>query len=488
MNEMTMPTRRRRRVSAVKQAQPVQLLAMVKPLTKEDHPEQFEALTQELCRQISVWFVRDNNHYRSVTNLGMAINQTAVKRLCVHRFSKQYPDFHIEENTELLRAVFQRALEEIHDDPTQTVPIWNGSTRCCPEASQAIIREGEMVAVNTWKPPTYRSLAVQDSDTSMLDTFLEKIFPQEVDRRVCKDWLAWCLQNEADKPAWALFLYSRKKGTGKSTFCHLATRLFGQDNTITQNSVSKLTGRFNKPLLDSKLVVSEELNLKPDSPHGNTLKTYITEKVTASEGKGREVERVRQCCCFLFTTNHIPLWIEADERRYYVIDVDHSGHASGPDAEAFGDFIGELNRWMENDENIARLYHGLMGHQVSNDFNPRSLNLSQIETPIMKQIMTGTREVLLDRLEEKLVASGRFAISQEQLAKLFVEELKTSQNRIRHMMPELGWHQVQAKWGAVDYRRTVWVHRDYQVAGGRVRGPDEYDEPVNPVEEEIDAL
>jgi hypothetical protein len=156
MNEMTMPTRRRRRVSAVKQAQPVQLLAMVKPLTKEDHPEQFEALTQELCRQISVWFVRDNNHYRSVTNLGMAINQTAVKRLCVHRFSKQYPDFHIEENTELLRAVFQRALEEIHDDPTQTVPIWNGSTRCCPEASQAIIREGEMVAVNTWKPPTYR--------------------------------------------------------------------------------------------------------------------------------------------------------------------------------------------------------------------------------------------------------------------------------------------------------------------------------------------
>jgi hypothetical protein len=35
-----------------------------------------------------------------------------------------------------------------------------------------------------------------------------------------------------------------------------------------------------------------------------------------AEQKGREAERVDQYCCFLVTTNHLPLWIEADERRY----------------------------------------------------------------------------------------------------------------------------------------------------------------------------
>jgi len=56
------------------------------------------------------------------------------------------------------------------------------------------------------------------------------------------------------------------------------------------------------------------------------------------------------------------------------------------------------------------------------------------------------------------------------------------------MMNELGWRPERAKWGGVDYARAVWVHPDYQVAQGRVTGPDGYDEPVSQVEEELDLL
>ncbi len=268
----------------------------------------------------------------------------------------------------------------------------------------------------------------------------------------------------------------------------MITKLFGEENSITQNSVAKLTGKFNKPILDSKLVVSEELQLKPDSPQGNTLKTYITEQVTVSEAKGREVEKVTQCCCFVFTTNHLPLWIEGGDRRYYVVEVDHDGHASGPAAEDFGNFIGEFNAWMDQPENVARLYGGLMEHRQSNDFNPRSLNLSLIKTPVMQHIMGASREVLLVRLEEHINGLGRFAIPQEKLAKVFIEDLKTNQNRIRHMMPELQWRSENVKWGGVDHARTVWVHPVYQVAGGRVRGPDGYDEPIDPEEDEVEII
>ncbi|TMV09984.1 hypothetical protein FGK63_02635 [Ruegeria sediminis] len=439
-----------------------------------------------LSKQVSKWFVRSKNQFYLVEKITSPLTQTDAKRICVRRFTDNYPT--VELTKDLLRSVFQRAFEEVHDDPSQSIPIWNGSTKCRPDTQGAIIPEGETVAINTWSKPAYRNLAVADADTTMFDNFLVRIFPHEVDRRVLKDWLAWCLQNEADKPAWAPFFYSRHKGTGKSTLCSLISKLFGAENSFTQNSVAKLTGKFNKPILDSKLVISEELQLKPDSPHGNTLKTYITEKVTVSEAKGREVEKVEQCCCFVFTTNHLPLWIEGDDRRYYVIDVDHSGHASGPDAENFGGFIAEFNAWMARPENIARLYNGLMAHQPSNQFNPRSLNLSLIETPVMRDIMEASREVLLVRLEEHINGLGRFALPQEKLAEIFIEVLKSNQNRIRHMMTELRWRSENVKWGGVDYGRTVWVHPDYQVAGGRVRGPDGYDQPIDPDEDEVEII
>jgi hypothetical protein len=149
----------------------------------------------------------------------------------------------------------------------------------------------------------------------------------------------------------------------------------------------------------------------------------------------------------LFTTNHLPLWIEADERRYYVIDVDHDGSASGPNAAEFGAFVAEFLAWMGDDENIARLYNALLKHRQSNSFNPRALNLSAIETPVMQQIMGASREVSLVRLEEWLAEMEVFALPQEKIASFFIETLRTNQNRIRHMMPELRWRPISVKWG-----------------------------------------
>ncbi|KIC10778.1 hypothetical protein RA19_10325 [Leisingera sp. ANG-M1] len=455
---------------------------VVEEATPKVEPDNVAAL----CEYLSKCFVRNRNQLHDVDDLNVPLSQADLKKLALQKFKRAFPE--IELTSELLRDVFQRAMIETHDDVSQQIPLWNGTTQCAPGNDDRVFPVRDMVAINTWRKPAYRNLTSAQPNMAMLEALLQRIFQHAVDRRVFIDWLAWCLKNEADKPNWAIFLYSRQKGTGKSTLCQLATRLFGEENSVAQNSIAKLTGKFNKPLLDSKLIVSEELQLKPDSPHGNTLKTYITERVTVSEAKGKEVEKVQQSCCFLFTSNHLPLWIEADERRYYVINVDHSGHASGPDAEEFGSFIAEFNAWMERDENIAGLYRGLLEHQLSNDFNPRSLNLSLIETPVMQQIMGASREVLLVRLEEILAGLGVFAVPLEVIAKLFIEKLKTNQNRIRHMMPELGWRSETAKWGGVDHSRAIWVHRDYQVSGGRVRGPNGYDEPIWPDDGEVEII
>lgn len=75
----------------------------------------------------------------------------------------------------------------------------------------------------------------RNDDYGIAGEFLEQLFPRNTEREMILNWLAWNLQNEDDKPTWAPFLYSRTKGSGKSTFCHLASVLFGMENSVIRH-------------------------------------------------------------------------------------------------------------------------------------------------------------------------------------------------------------------------------------------------------------
>ena len=456
--------------------------------TKDEKPslESNEETVARMSKEVASWFVRSGSQYLLVEKLNSPLTQAGVRQIAFRRMRERFPG--VELSNEVVKQVFQRVISETHDDFDQTIPIWDSTLRCCPGNPARTVRDGEMVSINSWHPPAYRDLRVTEADVSRLEEFLSITVPHEQDRGMVLNWLTWCLQNEASKPGWSLFFYSGKKGTGKSTLCGVIAKLFGEKNTITLNSVDKLASRFNKPVLDSKLVIGEELKLPSGSSKSNSLKTFITEEVTSSEQKGHEIEKVRQFCCFLFTSNHRPDWIEADERRYLVVEVKHDGHASGPKADEFGTYVAELNAWMEDPANIARLYNGLIARRVSADFNPKALNLSKLTSPIMKQLNSSSQEVVLQQLEQKLAELGKFAVPQEDLIKLCVEELKIKQNRLGHLMLDLDWRSEKLKWGGVDYARAIWVHSDYQVVRGRVLGPDGYEQPVDPDAEDVEII
>jgi hypothetical protein len=56
----------------------------------------------------------------------------------------------------------------------------------------------------------------------------------------------------------------------------------------------------------------------------------------------------------MFTTNHIPLWLEQGDRRFYVIEVDHDGHRFGDRADAFGRLVGETLEHLDDPANLAK--------------------------------------------------------------------------------------------------------------------------------------
>lgn len=439
-----------------------------------------------LCQDLSDNYVRREGRFFRINNPTNSISASDLKRVSVIRFQKQYPQITLTD--ELWRGVYKHAVEAVHSDSDQTIRVWDGRIECSPQHADGLIPRDGDVSINSWFRPRYRELGVVEADGTMLDQFLERVFPQLVDRETFKDWLSWSLQHEDDKPAWTFLLYSPTKGTGKSTLAHLVGLLFGEENSISLNGISKLTGRFNQTVMTRKLVVCEEVKLKPGTDTGNAVKAYITEPTAAVEGKGKEVSKIRNVSVFVMTSNHYPHWIESDDRRFYVADANHAGHASGPDQEDFQSFMALFHDFMSDPVNIAKLYNSLMARKQSNHFNPKSLNAAAIDTPLMKRIHGASGEVLLQELEEIIAGDGTFAIPQSNLRRLFTEKLKTNPNRIPHFMNELGWVPEKAKWGGVDYVRALWVHPDYQVSNGRVLGPDGYDRPVVPLEEEIEII
>jgi len=431
-----------------------------------------------LCKYVAKTFVRKDGKFYKVSNPSAALSLSDLKRVALHLVRQEFPGIVL--NEDLWRAVIKYAVEKVHDDQEQTIAVWDGAIECRPDLDVPIVLSNGTARLNSYVTPSYRLLDDPGADLSMLEALLESVIVQPSDRAMFLDWLAYVLQNENDKPAWSILLYSRSKGTGKSTLCSLLRRLIGEPNSISLNGISKLTGRFNRTIMTRKLVTCEEVKLKPGTDQGNTVKALISEREVAVEGKGKEVEEIGQVCVFAFTTNHYPHWIEADDRRFLVIDCDHSGHASGPDAEAFQAFMSEFHEWMKEAKNLARLRNALLARKPANSFNPKALNVAAIDTPIMQQLRSTSGEVMQDALQEYLLQREIFAISQGQLMTIFAEEFRANPNRIRHLMEGIRWYSTKAKFGGVDYARVIWVHPDHQVSRGRVTGPNGYSEAFEP--------
>lgn len=424
-----------------------------------------------LIRLLASRYVRRDNRFYHVDRPNEVINRRDVEQTFIHTIARERHD--LPHDADTLRLVFRMAIELKHSDSARTIAVWGGQQASFPgNEARLIWNDNSTVTINTWKKPLYRSRGVNQTDYGRFQPLFETLFPDQQERDRVLDWVAWTLQNEDDRPNWALLSYSRAKGTGKSTFCDVLRHLHGRENSTTQNNVDKLVSRFNRPVLQSRLVISEELSLRSESTQSNTLKTLITEATTMAEAKGREAEVVEMISCFVFTTNHLPTWLEPGERRYYVVQTDHEGHASGPRASEFSGIVAGVYEALANLDEVAALYNALIHREMSPDFNPKSLNTDRDGTAIMKQLLGTSGETMLDQLEEFLASEELAVIPQTTVQDHVTKELRQNGNRTRHMMQELGWTQHKVKWGGVDYARVVWVKPGHHVADGNLIRPD----------------
>lgn len=414
--------------------------------------EYTRADADEVLRIVSSWYVKKNNAYHDVDNLQVKYQPHDIKQVIVQRMLETFPKWELSDQgwRDFMKILLDPPVNLMN--PERSIPVWSGKRHFIPQNKQKIVFEKGTASINTWSPPAYRSVEPQDNPA--FNRFLEYVIPDQSERNVFLDWLAWTLKYENQKPAWAILLYSDKQGTGKSTLADVIKALFGKQNTGRINGVSKLVSRFNKEVLENKLVVVEEVEVTRGSPQANSLKSLVTEDNIMLEAKHLPVIVEQIYCAFLMTTNHLPLWLEESDRRFYILNFDHQGYANGGvDYKRFTGLVGAVKRQISTDEGIKGIYDRLMTRDVPQDFGLK-LDVARHRTAIMKRLESLSpdvaKQVLEETLHENKIVFVPVKLAHQVLNKIAPREI----NAQTHIFTELGWRKGKFAW---DGGSQVWA-------------------------------
>jgi len=134
-------------------------------------------------------------------------------------------------------------------------------------------------------------------------------------------WLSHLVQYPGHKIRVAP-IFQSSQGVGKNMFFDwFGNKLLGENYYFSTSRADDLFGRFAVGLKNKILINLNETNLSDTSKHTEKIKSYITDGKISIEQKGVDTCQINDCSSWIFTTNNnIPLVIEKDDRRFFVIE------------------------------------------------------------------------------------------------------------------------------------------------------------------------
>jgi hypothetical protein len=424
-------------------------------------------LRAKVQRDVASWFVQTNGKFIKLGSGPMQYSYMEMEKLLPQMIAAHY-----ENHPKIMKkagSIANAALQGTSPDPRMTFGIYSGKSYPLPgNSAKRLYRDG-LWDINLWQEPSYRRLTATQTFSEQPCAFQDMLtfaIPDETQRNHLLDWVSWCLQNEAQKPTWSILLYSEEKGTGKSTIGEVLEALFGADNTSAVNGIRSLTQRFAADVLSKKLIVAEEVHISSFSDEGNALKDVITNDRVTVEPKYQAAVTIPQKSCFLFTTNHKPLWLEGGERRYYVIEVSHDGSALGPKSEDFSALVGRVKAEFADPQKLRDLYARLMARTQGPTFNAKNLRFADNATPIMRELqaISGNEgdevlEALLSEYCVEIIPSADFP-----------ELINFLKNRnakaLRNALARLGWEERRLRLNGKQVR--TWAKKGLEIEHRRI--------------------
>lgn len=444
---------------------------------KEYHPEDTKktkfilSLKQDVMLYAASCFVQKNKKYIDVKT-HVELSDREIYRALVQKIADRFADYYPNILTaNILEELAYSVINGVTIDPRMSFALYSGKKYMLPGNSASRLWRSGYCDLNTWREPAYRQVeaAPRDAEKPLgsLQDLLDFAIKTPLEREILLNWLGWCLKCEHLKPRWAIFLFSETKGTGKSSILELAQALFGLENTANENGIDGLTQQFAGDSLSKKFIKIEEVKLSSHSDAGNKMKEYITGEHAFVDVKHQSKQTIPLSCAFMLTSNHRPTWLEGGERRYYIIDMDHEGHAHGEMKNTFDEICQRFYTDLANQQVLKRWYIELTQMTFHPDFDAMVLQPKTIGSPLMKELMTDAKVELREVLEDLFQSYRVTVIPSSQLQALVDHFKMRNLQALRNTLKELGWRDQKLRFGGKQNR--CWIGYNLPTENGRIQ-------------------
>lgn len=171
-----------------------------------------------------------------------------------------------------------------------------------------------------------------------------------------------------------------------------------------------------------------------------------------AKGLPAYVEQIH--CAFVMTTNHLLLWLEESDRRFFILDFNHEGYANGgADYTRFTKLVAELKSQIRTTKGVKGIYDKLMSRDVPDDFGSK-LDVAAHSTEIMTRLRDLSPDVAKQIIEEVLNERGICFVPVAVASQIINKYAPREINSQTHLFSEMGWQKMKLAWSG---RPQCWV-------------------------------
>ena len=197
--------------------------------------------------------------------------------------------------------------------------------------------------INRWRDPCPDLPAsASDDDVRPWLDHVAVVVPDERERGIVLDWLAWTTQNPGTKPNWCLVIGSTAEGIGKDLMLEPVRTALGGSN-VREIGPDDLNSGFTDYLANTRLLIVEEMQMNERKAMQNKLKPLIaspphTLRVNVKFEPQYEVPNI--IAVIFFTNMDNALAMSRQDRRYFVVWNDGQPRTA--------DYFSLLVKWYES--------------------------------------------------------------------------------------------------------------------------------------------
>lgn len=281
-----------------------------------------------------------------------------------------------------------------------------------PRRSEIIIDFAGRRLVNSWRGAAV-GLGVPGDVSPWLD-HAEYLIPDEQERNAVLDYLAFMLQNPAEKPGFTI-LHRGGQGIGKDLFLKPVVYGLGPGNAGSAK-VDQIVNGWGDYVAGRKFLIMEEVDKAQKRSVNNALKTILAPTATGAMTlniKGKGVITQQDCVVtYMMTNKKNPLTLEKDDRRYLV--VNSLVQKREPE------YYRRIDLWYA-EGGVERVFHYLLNRDISH-FNAKVLPFEAAGTAELKDSGRYDYEIMIS----ELVAENKAPFN------LGVFTLSTLKNEMKH--------------------------------------------------------